>query len=211
MNNLNAELQRVLNPPKPNKNEKASRDMVFREGDKVMQIKNNYNLTWKRYSRGKVIEEGDGVFNGDVGFIESIDNDDREMKVVFDDDKVVVYDFTQLDELELAYAISIHKSQGSEFPVVVIPMAWGPPMLMTRNLLYTAVTRARKMVVLVGREKTIQAMVQNNHINNRYSGLERRLKNLFSTLVVDDKYNVFGGNVFGDNALGDNVFDDAED
>ncbi|NLY60111.1 MAG: ATP-dependent RecD-like DNA helicase [Clostridiales bacterium] len=211
VNNLNAELQRVLNPPKPNKNEKASRDMVFREGDKVMQIKNNYNLTWKRYSRGKVIEEGDGVFNGDVGFIESIDNDDREMKVVFDDDKVVVYDFTQLDELELAYAISIHKSQGSEFPVVVIPMAWGPPMLMTRNLLYTAVTRARKMVVLVGREKTIQAMVQNNHITNRYSGLERRLKNLFSTLVVDDKYNVFGGNVFGDNALGDNVFDDAED
>ena len=105
---------------------------------------------------------------------------------------MVVYDFTQLDELELAYAISIHKSQGSEFPVVVIPMAWGPPMLMTRNLLYTAVTRAKEMVVLVGRERTIQAMVQNNHISNRYSGLERRLKSLFTSLVVDDKFNVFG-------------------
>ena len=104
----------------------------------------------------------------------------------------MVYTIHPASELELAYAISIHKSQGSEFPVVVIPMAWGPPMLMTRNLLYTAVTRAREMVVLVGREKTIQSMVQNNHITNRYSGLERRIKNLLSSLIIDDKFNVFG-------------------
>ncbi len=193
VNNLNMELQKVLNPPKRNKEEKVYGDTVFRVGDKVMQIKNNYKTHWKRYSSsGKVIEEGDGVFNGDVGYIESIDNDDKEMTVVFDDDRVVVYDFTQLDELELAYAISIHKSQGSEFPVVLIPLAWGPPMLMTRNLLYTAVTRARKLVVLVGRDRTIDAMVKNNHIASRYSGLEQRFRNIFTSLTNETQYNVFG-------------------
>ena len=192
VNNLNMELQKVLNPPKRNKAEKTSRDMVFREGDKVMQIKNNYNIHWTRYNNGKLVEEGDGVFNGDVGYINSIDNDDKEMKVIFDDDRVVVYDFTQLDELELAYAISIHKSQGSEFPVVIIPLAWGPPLLMTRNLLYTAVTRARKMVVLVGRDRTIEAMVKNNHITNRYSGLEQRFRSIFASLANQEQYNIFG-------------------
>ena len=125
VNNLNMELQKVLNPPSSTKTERTSGDMVFREGDKIMQIKNNYNIHWKRYRMGKVIEEGDGVFNGDVGYIDSIDNNNREMKVIFDDDRVVIYDFTQLDELELAYAISIHKSQGSEFPVVLIPWPGG--------------------------------------------------------------------------------------
>ena len=104
------------------------------------------------------------------------------MQVLFDDDRLVVYDFTQLDELELAYAISIHKSQGSEFPIVVIPMSWGPPMLMTRNLLYTAVTRARNMVVLVGKESIIREMIANNRISHRYSGLEKRLRDIFTRL-----------------------------
>ena len=114
------------------------------------------------------------------------------MKVIFDDDRVVIYDFTQLDELELAYAISIHKSQGSEFPVVLIPLAWGPPLLMTRNLLYTAVTRAREMVVLVGRDRTIHSMITNNHIASRYSGLEQRFRHVFTSLARQEKYNVFG-------------------
>jgi exodeoxyribonuclease V alpha subunit len=192
VNNLNAELQRVLNPPKPTMAEKTFGDVIFRQGDKVMQIKNNYNIHWTRYRGDKIIEEGDGVFNGDVGYIDAIDNEDREMKVIFDDDRIVIYDFTQLDELELAYAISIHKSQGSEFPVVIIPLAWGPPMLMTRNLLYTAVTRARKMVVIVGRDRTIQAMVKNNHITNRYSGLKDRFRNIFLSLEEQQKYNIFG-------------------
>lgn len=192
VNNLNMELQKVLNPPNSTKTERTSGDMVFREGDKIMQIKNNYNIHWERYSMGKVIEEGDGVFNGDVGYIDSIDNNNREMKVIFDDDRVVIYDFTQLDELELAYAISIHKSQGSEFPVVLIPLAWGPPLLMTRNLLYTAVTRAREMVVLVGRDRTIHSMITNNHIASRYSGLEQRFRHVFTSLARQEKYNVFG-------------------
>lgn len=191
VNNLNAELQKVLNPPNRKKSEKVFKDIVFREGDKVMQIKNNYNIHWIRYNNGKREEEGDGVFNGDFGYIETIDNDDKEMKVIFDDDRVVNYEFNQLDELELAYAISIHKSQGSEFPVVIIPLVGGPPFLMTRNLLYTAVTRAKKMVVLVGRERTINAMVQNNHITNRYSGLEDRLRNIFLSLENQKQYNIF--------------------
>ena len=144
VNNLNTRLQQVLNPPGRNKVEKVFGDMVFREGDKVMQIKNNYNIHWERYEDGNLVEDGDGVFNGDVGYVDSIDEVAREMRVIFDDDRLVTYDFTQLDELELAYAVSVHKSQGSEFPVVVIPLAWGPPMLMTRNLLYTAVTRQER-------------------------------------------------------------------
>ncbi|HZJ82167.1 MAG TPA: ATP-binding domain-containing protein, partial [Clostridia bacterium] len=193
VNNLNIQLQEVLNPPKRNKGEKAFGDGVFRVGDKIMQIKNNYSTHWVLYKEGKVVEEGDGVFNGDVGYITSIDVEDKELEVIFDDDRMVVYDFTQLDELELAYAVSIHKSQGSEFPVVVIPLAWGPPLLMTRNLLYTAVTRARSMVVLVGRDRTIDAMVKNNHITNRYSGLEQRFRNIFLSLASEDKYNIFSG------------------
>ena len=182
VNRLNEELQRVLNPPEPSKKEQSFREVIFREGDKVMQIKNNYKTSWKRIQHGKIIEEGEGVFNGDVGYILKIDNEEKNMQVLFDDDRLVVYDFTQLDELELAYAISIHKSQGSEFPIVVIPMSWGPPMLMTRNLLYTAVTRARNMVVLVGKESIIREMIANNRISHRYSGLEKRLRDIFTRL-----------------------------
>lgn len=182
VNKLNEELQRTLNPPEPNKEEHPFRDVIFREGDKVMQIKNNYRTPWKRIQYGKTVEEGEGVFNGDVGYILKIDKEEKIMQVLFDDDRHVVYDFTQLDELELAYAISIHKSQGSEFPIVVIPMSWGPPMLMTRNLLYTAVTRARNMVVLVGKESVIRDMIANNRISHRYSGLEKRLRDIFARL-----------------------------
>ncbi len=181
VNVLNTELQHMLNPPHPDKQEKQFRDTTFREGDKVMQIKNNYKIEWTRYDRfGALVEKGEGVFNGDVGYIDAIDGENQTMTVIFDEDKVVEYDGIHFDELELAYAISVHKSQGSEFGVVVMPMAWGPPMLMTRNLLYTAITRAKRMVVLVGREKTLQSMVENNHIEKRYSGLERRFQNILA-------------------------------
>src|SRR5690606_35043596 len=139
-------LQGVLNPPSHDKVQRKFRDIIFREGDKVMQIRNNYNMEWTVRIGDSVIEEGEGIFNGDVGFIDDIDLEDSKLTVIFEDNKEVEYDFSQLDELELAYAISIHKSQGSEFPAVLIPIAWGPPMLMTRNLLYTAITRARELV-----------------------------------------------------------------
>jgi len=180
VNNLNMELQRILNPPSDKKQERMFHNTLFREGDKVMQIKNNYRTAWKRKVNDVVIEEGEGVFNGDIGYIQSIDHEEQSVMVIFDDDKEVVFDFSQLDELDLAYAISIHKSQGSEFPVVIIPLAWGPPMLMTRNLLYTAVTRARELVVIVGRERAIEAMVRNDYIEKRYSGLAYHFKKLFA-------------------------------
>jgi exodeoxyribonuclease V alpha subunit len=177
--NLNVELQKALNPKSRRKNEKTYGDTVFREGDKVMQIKNNYQMTWTRTTEeGAFLEEGEGVFNGDVGFIEQIDPEEQKVIVLFDDDKRVEYEYSQLDELELAYAVSIHKSQGSEFPVILLPLTWGPPMLMTRNLLYTAVTRAKSLVVIVGRDQSIYSMVRNNYISRRYSGLQWRLREM---------------------------------
>jgi exodeoxyribonuclease V alpha subunit len=148
-----------------------------------MQVKNNYRLEWSRHGEDGMALEGEGVFNGDVGYIQDIDPEEQTLTVLFDDDKTVVYEFSQLDELELSYAISIHKSQGSEFPVVIIPLVSGPPMLMTRNLLYTGVTRAREMVVLVGRENLIHRMVDNNHIARRYSCLKDRLKQIFGMVL----------------------------
>jgi exodeoxyribonuclease V alpha subunit len=138
-----------------------------------MQIKNNYQLEWKKLDD---FSEGQGVFNGDIGFIEKIDNEYGEVTVVFDDSKYVTYDFTQLDEIEPAYAVTVHKSQGSEFPIVVMPVTWFPPMLATRNLLYTAVTRGKTAVVLVGSETKMNGMVDNNAIIERYSGLDVRLR-----------------------------------
>jgi len=173
---FNQKLQQALNPPAPGKKEYSIGDTVFREGDKVMQIRNNYKLSWRRCDLfGAELERGDGVFNGDMGFIESIDEEEQSVRVVFDGDRHVEYDFSQIDELELAYAVSVHKSQGSEFPVVILPLAWGPPMLMTRNLLYTAITRAKELVVLVGWERTLASMVRNRQVNERYSGLAARL------------------------------------
>lgn len=171
--NLNKELQQILNPPASHVKEKRLGDRLFREGDKVMQIKNNYQLEWKRFDD---FTDGQGVFNGDCGFIHTIDNEFNEITVVYDENKFVKYDATNLDELELAYAVTVHKSQGSEFPVVIMPISWFPPVLATRNLLYTAVTRARDAVILVGSEDKMRAMVDNNRITERYSGLKPKLK-----------------------------------
>jgi len=176
VNNLNVRLQLALNPPAKDKPEKKFGDNIFRKGDRIMQIVNNYRIEWKKILDSGFIEEGLGVFNGDLGYVRDIDNEEQTLTAIFDGDKVVEYDFMLLDELELGYAISIHKSQGSEFPAVIIPLAWGPPMLMTRNLLYTAVTRAKQIVVIVGQEKSITKMIENNHITRRYSGLSERLR-----------------------------------
>ena len=172
---LNTELQQAMNPPREDLNEKKFGDRIFREGDKVMQIKNNYQLGW---CRERDFSEGQGVFNGDVGFIERIDKESGTLMVIFDEDRYVTYDFSQLDELELAYAVTVHKSQGSEFPIVVMPVSWFPPVLATRNLLYTAVTRGKQVVVLVGSEGRMRGMVDNNRIKLRYSGLKYRLQKL---------------------------------
>lgn len=172
---LNAALQNRLNPPSAARREKACRDMVFREGDRVMQIKNNYTLSWRSTSEEGVQSAGEGVFNGDMGIVRTIDLKNNTITVLFDDGKCVEYDFDNLDELELSYAITVHKSQGSEFPAVVISLAGIPPMLACRNLLYTAVTRAKQLVVLVGDTGTIKSMVQNMTEKERYTGLKERL------------------------------------
>lgn len=168
---LNAMLQQALNPPAPRKREIAYGDAVFRTGDKVMHVRNNYQLPWKADDGS----EGEGVFNGDVGFVSAIDMEDRIVTVRYDDERTVEYDYQLLEELELAYCLSVHKSQGSEFPCVVMPVVGGPPRLLTRNLFYTALTRARKLVVLVGREECIAQMVRNNHIAARFTTLTQRL------------------------------------
>lgn len=173
MLNLNTELQKILNPPSSKLEEKTFGTRTFREKDKVMQIKNNYQLEWKNTED---FTEGQGVFNGDVGFIHKIDLEFNQMVVVYEDVRFVIYEFAQLDELELAYAVTVHKSQGSEFPIVIMPVSWFPPVLATRNLLYTAVTRGKKLVILVGSEDKIKGMIDNNAIIDRYSGLNIRLK-----------------------------------
>ncbi|MBQ9061066.1 MAG: ATP-dependent RecD-like DNA helicase [Firmicutes bacterium] len=185
--NLNQRLQAVLNPPDPQRLEKTHGDRIFREGDKVMQIRNNYEMKWRDSAE---FTEGEGVFNGDVGFIQSIDGEMGEVTVIFDQTRYVTYNSTQLDELELAYAVTVHKSQGSEFPVVVMPVSWFPPVLATRNLLYTAVTRGKTAVVLVGSEGQLNGMVDNNQISLRYSGLAWRLGQLLkleNELRAEDK------------------------
>lgn len=182
--NLNERIQNVLNPKAPYKKEKEFRSMVFREGDKVMQIKNNYSLKWTRIA-GKGEHEGLGVFNGDMGFIESIDLEGKKLSIIFDDERRVIYDFIYLDELDLAYAITIHKSQGSEFPVVIIPAYMGAPLLMNRNLLYTGITRAKEMVVVVGIPKALKYMVDNTRSMERYSSLNWRIKEVISNEVFE--------------------------
>ncbi len=175
--NLNNELQKLLNPPDESKTEKTMRDNIYRVHDKVMQTKNNYSLRWLRIA-GEGEVEGVGVFNGDMGFIEEIDEDNNTITVVFDEERRVVYDSIYFDELDLAYAITIHKSQGSEFPVVIMPAFMGPPLLMNRNLLYTGITRAKELVVLVGSIKAVGFMIHNNRSFERYSGLKCRICNV---------------------------------
>lgn len=174
---LNGILQRYMNPPANDKVEKEYGSTVLREGDKVMQTKNNYQLAWEiRTKFGLTVDKGLGIFNGDMGIIRQINDFAEQMIIEFDEGRMVEYPYKLLDELELAYAITIHKSQGSEYPAVVIPLLGGPMMLMNRNLLYTAVTRARKCVTLVGNEVTFQQMIQNTSQQKRYSGLCDRLK-----------------------------------
>lgn len=176
---LNTILQQYLNPPSPNKREKEHAGGLFREGDKVMQIKNNYQIEWECNNRyGIPIDKGMGVFNGDMGIIKEINDFSEEMMVEFDEGRQVVYSFKQLEELELAYAITIHKSQGSEYPAVLLPILSGPRMLMNRNLLYTAITRARVCVTAVGDPEVFQMMVDNESEQKRYTGLERQIREL---------------------------------
>ena len=173
---LNKVLQMYVNPPDKRKREKEYRGVIFREGDKVMQIKNNYQTEWEiRTKFGLCVDKGTGIFNGDTGIIEQINDFAETMTISFDEGKMVEYPFKQLEELELAYAVTIHKSQGSEYPAVVIPLLSGPRMLLNRNLLYTAVTRAKKCVTIVGNDETFNQMIQNNSQQRRYSGLKDRL------------------------------------
>ena len=173
---LNTVLQHYLNPPDASKAEKERPNGIFREGDKVMQTKNNYQLQWEVRSRyGIPIEKGLGVFNGDMGIIRIIDSFAQSLTVEFEEGRMVEYPFGAIDELELAYAITIHKSQGSEYPAVVIPLLSGPRPLMNRNLLYTAVTRARKCVTLVGDDHVFEQMIENVQEQQRYCGLRDRL------------------------------------
>ncbi len=176
VDHLNRVLQTYLNPKDPKKREKVYGDTVFREGDKVMQVKNNYQQEWEVVGKyGIPIEKGSGIFNGDMGVIREINDFAGQMTIEFDDQHRVEYSYKMLDELELAYAITIHKSQGSEYPAVVIPLLGGPRMLLNRNLLYTAVTRARKCVVLVGSEHTFEEMEENVMQQKRFSGLKDRI------------------------------------
>ena len=168
---LNRLLQDTFNPERPRRPQIVFGDQVFRPGDKVMHIKNDYQLAWTTDSG----EEGEGVFNGDVGFVTDVDAEDHSLTVRYDDERNVTYEYGQLEELELAYCISVHKSQGSEFPAVVMPVTGGPRMLLTRNLFYTALTRARELVVLVGSERVIEEMVGNNYITVRYTALCQRI------------------------------------
>lgn len=176
---LNTALQQFLNPPDPEKMEKETGSCIFREGDKVMQIKNDYQMEWEiRNQYGVALQTGVGVFNGDVGIIKSMNLYAEELVVEFDEGREATYPFKQLDELELAYAITIHKSQGSEYPAVVLPLLTGPRMLMNRNLLYTAVTRAKQCVTIVGSVETFQNMIRNVSENTRFSGLSDRLREI---------------------------------
>lgn len=176
---LNQILQQALNPPSGDKREKEYHEVVFREGDKVMQIKNNYQITWEIRSKyGIPIQTGTGVFNGDAGKVKEINLFSEHLVVEFDDNRMVDYSFSQLDELELAYAVTIHKAQGSEYPAVILPILDGPKLLFNRNLLYTAVTRAKSCVTIVGSDIMVQFMIDNKNEQNRYSGLCERIREL---------------------------------
>ncbi len=172
VNNLNIELQKYLNPPNKYKQEEEFAKRTFRVGDKVMQIRNNYTKKWETEDKS---DSGEGIYNGDIGYIFHIDKDKKVVFVLFDKVKIASYKYDELDELDHSFCTTIHKSQGSEFPVVVIPIVWAPPMLLSRNLLYTAVTRAKKLVVLVGDVRYLEQMIKNNRINDRYSNLSYKL------------------------------------
>jgi exodeoxyribonuclease V alpha subunit len=169
--NLNRQLQNVLNPYSEKKTECKIAGRLFRQGDKVMQIKNNYDIPWER---GR--ESGSGLFNGDIGIIQEINVKNEWMRIIFDEDREVVYPIPSASELELAYAVTVHKSQGSEYDCVVMTVADVPPMLLYRNLLYTAITRAKKMIIIVGNRDKLDKMIENNKQNKRYSMLKTMLE-----------------------------------
>lgn len=170
--NLNSEIQKHLNKPEKFKVEENFAKRILRVGDKVMQIKNNYTKKWETEDQS---DSGEGIYNGDIGYIYHIDKDKKNVFVIFDQSKIVSYSYDELDEIDHSFCTTIHKSQGSEFPVVVIPITWAPPMLLNRNLIYTAVTRAKKLVVLVGDVKYLEYMIKNNRTNDRYSNLSQKL------------------------------------
>ena len=177
---LNGILQEYLNPPDSSKQEKEFADKKFRTGDKVMQIKNNYQLEWEISTKfGLTVDKGVGIFNGDMGIVKEINNYQETLTVEYDEKRIVTYPFELLDELELAYAITIHKSQGSEYPAVIIPLLQGPRQLFNRNLIYTAVTRARKCVTLVGSDYTFQEMIRNENEQNRNTSLKERIQEFY--------------------------------
>ena len=178
--NLNAHLQKVFNSPEEGKDEIQFGDNVFRVGDRVMQIKNNYRLEYKN----KDGTFGKGVFNGEIGFVTAVHQEDKKITVCYDDERWAEYEYIRMDEIELAYAVTIHKSQGSEFATVIIPMSWFPPALATRNLIYTAITRGKEKVIVVGREDYINAMVENNEEGKRNSGLRARLEGVYREFLI---------------------------
>lgn len=176
---LNGILQQYLNPPSPGKKEHAVGETIYREGDKVMQIRNNYQLEWEVVSRyGIPIDKGLGIFNGDVGRILEIREGISELVVEYDEGRRVTYPFALLEELELSYAVTIHKSQGSEYPAVIMPLLTGPRMLFNRNLLYTGVTRAKNCVTILGSSETVRGMIANESENKRYTSLKVRIQEL---------------------------------
>ena len=188
VNNLNSVLQNSINPPSPDKPEIKYGETVFRKGDRVMQVKNNYKLEWKKIRYGREAEEGAGVFNGDIGTVMEVSAASRIVKILFDDERLAEYGGADLEEVELAYAISVHKSQGSEFSTVILPLVYGPPMLMNRNILYTAVTRARSRVYIVGSAKCVEGMVKNVMSMKRYSALRFFLETLSESGAEDEAY-----------------------
>ncbi|MEF9992195.1 MAG: AAA family ATPase, partial [Peptostreptococcaceae bacterium] len=173
--NLNVELQKYLNKEEKYKVEETLQKRIFRVGDKVMQVKNNYTKKWETEDKS---ESGEGIYNGDIGYIYHIEKENKVIYVLFDQIKIVSYEYSELDELDHSFCTTIHKSQGSEFPAIVIPVTWAPPMLLNRNLLYTAVTRAKKLVVLVGNVKYLEYMIKNNKTNDRHSNLGKKLNKL---------------------------------
>ncbi|MGL5641049.1 MAG: SF1B family DNA helicase RecD2 [Paraclostridium sp.] len=175
VSNLNIELQKYLNKEEKYKVEETLQKRIFRVGDKVMQVKNNYTKKWETEDKS---ESGEGIYNGDIGYIYHIEKENKIIYVLFDQTKIVSYEYSELDELDHSFCTTIHKSQGSEFPAIVIPVSWAPPMLLNRNLLYTAVTRAKKLVVLVGNVKYLEYMIKNNKTNDRHSNLGKKLNKL---------------------------------
>jgi len=178
--NLNKRLQEVFNPYDKSKEQLEFGETVFRTGDRVMQTKNNYRLEYKKPDGSS----GKGVFNGETGIISAVHTDEKKLTVCYEDERWVEYEYIQLDEIELAYAVTIHKSQGSEFPVVIIPMSWFPPALATRNLIYTAVTRGKERVIIVGREDYLNAMIDNKEKGRRNSGLKARMEGVYEGLLI---------------------------